>query len=115
MGSYRITKTLNKVYEVYVDAENKEEAERKGSELLNDGQGDLVDDYYADDTKVEELTEYTAERPVMLMLRRTGIVAADEDEAYEFAAREFADALQQLRGVRFVSDVKVGDMDLKED
>jgi hypothetical protein len=117
MQQYRVTKTLNKVYEVYVDAETKEEAERKGSGLLENGQGELVNDYYdEDETGVEELMEYTAERPVTLMLRRTGIMAADEDEAYEFAVKEFACAIQNLsNNVQYVTDVKVGDMELKED
>jgi hypothetical protein len=87
---------LNKVYEVYVDAENREEAERKGIEMLENGEGDLVDDYYADETKVEEIVSYKAEQRLIITLRHYAD-AANVDEAYEYAKRQFADDLSSMR------------------
>lgn len=114
MSQYRITKTLNKVYEVYVDAENKEEAERKGAELLNDGQGDLVDDYYADDTKVEEISAYKAEQRLIVTLRHYPD-AADVEEAYEYAKREFAELRDRIGGFSDVEYIESGEITIEKD
>ena len=114
MSQYRITKTLNKVYEVYVDAENKEEAERKGAELLNDGQGDLVDDYYADDTKVEEISAYKAEQKLIVTLRHYP-EAADVEGAYEYAKREFTEMRDMIGSLLDVADIKSDVITIEKD
>lgn len=55
MAKYRVNFVEKIYYEVYVEADNEEEAEEKANELFDDGDESVeVTDQYVDYTNVEE-------------------------------------------------------------
>ena len=54
MAKYRVTMMEKTYYELYVEADSKEEAEEKAEEAFDNGEGDVNDSYICDITVEEE-------------------------------------------------------------
>lgn len=92
---YRVSIDLVKRYETYVYANNSEEAVKAGRAALEDGEGDLIDDVYKEDSiKVEEMRKYKATQTVTYTYEHY-MDAADNDEAALYAKRQF----EEVRGI----------------
>ena len=110
MPRYRVKINLIKTYEVYVDADTTIEARTKGYRKLESGEGDLVDDYFDDESlDVTQLRQYKCTQKVVRTYRHY-CEAADEDEARKYADREFNQADPEDW-----TDQRVGDIEIEED
>lgn len=56
MAKYRVTFVEKVYHEVYVEADNEEEAEDKATEAFENGESE-INDSYVDDFMIEEETE----------------------------------------------------------
>jgi len=110
VNRYRVKINLIKEYEVYVDADTAIEARTKGYRQLESGEGDLVDDYFDDESlDVTQLHQYKCTQKVVRTYRHY-CEAADEDEARKYADREFS-----LKNCDDWEEQEIGDIEVEED
>lgn len=55
MAKYRVTMMEKTYYELYVEADSKDEAEEKAEEAFDNGEGDVNDSYICDICVEEEV------------------------------------------------------------
>ena len=90
---YCVSINLVKQYEVYVTASSVAEAENHGRELIESGEGALVDDYYQDSSlKAVEIHNYKATQKVTLTYTHY-CTASSEHSARIYAQREFREVM----------------------
>ena len=110
MNRYRVKINLIKEYEVYVDADTTIEARTKGYRQLESGEGDLVDDYFDDESlDVTQLHPYKCTQRLIRTYHHY-CEAADEEEARLCASRQFNQADPEDW-----TDQLVGDIEVEED
>lgn len=108
---YCVSINLVKQYEVYVTASSVAEAENHGMELIEAGEGNLVDDYYQDSSlKAVEVHNYKATQKVTLTYTHY-CTAGSDTAARIYAQRQFqedmASALQSVYGHPEIGPIEI--------